>query len=303
VSAVHLIGGGPAGVSTAIWLHTLECPFAWSTADGQIGGTLLRVGNPLTNIAGSPAANGPEHARRLLEHAQSLGLTPAARDLVQCTGSDTGLALHWSDGSIDHAAQVVLCTGTRPRLLGLEHEAELLGQGVEISVTRNLARYAGQSVVVAGGGDAALEGALLLAPVCPSITLVHRGDAFRGQRRFVERLQELPNVHLRVGTQVVGLQVQGGGLAGVVLSTGEALRASGLFVRIGVQAAFPSGLALATHDEGYLQTDADGRTSVAGVWAAGDVTGRAHQSVAWAQGQGARLAWALAHAVAKPAAR
>jgi len=295
---VVVVGAGPAGLCAALWLRDLGVSFVWMCEPGRLGGTLLRVGNPLRNVPGVLTHDGPALVQHYREQLATLDLWPVNATVESVTRHESHVDIATNIGTY-RATHALLCTGTEPRLTGLAGEAELLGNGVEISVTRNLARYAGEPVVVVGGGDAAAEGALLLAEVCPRVDVWVRGPRFRAQSRFVKRIQEASNIHVHWDTQLVGYEVQGGRFVGVWSCGGALLRCSGAFLRMGVQARLPVALPDLQRDAaGYLMTDADGRTSQRGLWAAGDVTGAAFQSVAWAAGQGARAAWMLAQDLA-----
>lgn len=293
---VVVIGAGPAGIAAATWLTCREIPMAWYDAAQAPGGTLLRVGNPIDDLPGVRSNDGPAAAQRLLAHAAELGQTPESGVRVTL-GDDRplGLRCHRGDASWSvEASAVIVCAGTRPRLLGLEGEAAHLGRGVEISVTRNLERYAGREVAIVGGGDAALEGALLLASRCPRVHLIHRRAQWRGQLRFVERVLADVTIVRHQPREVVEL-VGDDAVRGVVLDDGSHLEVAGLFIRIGVEAAVPGALLDARRDDaGYLVVDRAGETSVEGVFAAGDIVGDLHQSVAWALGTGTRAAAAAA---------
>lgn len=289
-----VVGAGPAGISAVLWLRDLDVPFVWLGEPGRLGGTLLRVGNPLRNVPGVLTADGPSLVQRYRNQLVQLDLTPQDGVVQRITRREDSFDVQTNIGTIV-ARQVLLCTGTEPRLPGLPGETQLLGNGVEISVTRNRGRYAGQNVVVVGGGDAAAEGALLLAEVCPRVSMLVRGEQFRAQPRFVERILASPRIEVHWCASLSGYDTQGGSLVGVRLSDGRLLACTGAFLRIGVQARLPAQMPEVRKDAaGYLTVDADGRTSVPGLWAAGDVTGAAFQSVAWAGGQAARAAWMIA---------
>lgn len=292
---ILVAGAGAAGVSAALWLRGLGLPFRWIGPEAAVGGTLRRVGNPIANYPGCRVADGPALVEKLLGDLDAEGLRPEDGSIVELRGSpDAPPEVRLDGGRVLRPGHLLLCTGTRPRLLGIEHESELLGDRVEISVTRTLERHAGKRVVVAGGGDAALEGALLLAARCPEVHVVHRRDAFRGQARFVDAVRSSARIHLHMENEVVALDPFPGGLS-VQLRRGEAIRAGALFVRIGVAPCVPAGIPPGCLDtDGYLRTSLDGHTGWAGVLAAGDVTGRQHQSVAWAVGSAARAAESIA---------
>lgn len=299
MSRILLVGGGPSAISARLWFHDLETPITWWTAGHALGGTLLRVGNPIEVYAGLPARNGQELAAAMSTQVTRLGLQPAfGHRVTSLNPIGERWEVHVASAATtrrDVFDHVILGTGTRPRLLNLPEERALLERGVEISVTRRRDNYRDQTVAVVGGGDAALEGALLLTEVGCKVHLIHRNDHFRAQDRFVRALSERPQVTLHLGNQVTQLVTEEGRLLGVHLSSGKHLKISGLFVRIGVEPALPSGVPATVIDRstGYVIADANGGTHLPGLHAIGDVCSPEHQSVAWACGMGARRAWGL----------
>ena len=295
---VLVVGGGPAGISAALWLRDLEIPFAWWVSDETLGGTLRRVGNPIRTLPGLDTDIGSTLVDSFASHVHRVGLAPTFKtrvDRIAARGDD-GASWDVAAGETSgHFDAVLLATGTRPRRLGLPGEIELLGQGVERSVTRTRERYRHRRCVIVGGGDAALEGALLLTDVTDRITIVHRSSAFRGQPRFVQRVLSHAHIDVRFDSSVLDIvRDADGGLEAVRLSDGSVLPADGLFVRIGVEPSLPEIVGgVRRSDDGYVDTDRDGRTSREGLYAAGDVTGSAHQSVAAALGDAARAVAAM----------
>lgn len=287
---VAVLGAGPAGISAAAWLADLEIPFRWFERTDSVGGTLLRVGNPIRNLPAVGPVSGIDLAAQLRVWAAGLGLAPSVGVDARLAPSPDG---RWAvlDGERELGVfrHVILSTGTRPRLLGVPGEAAGAGRGVEVSVTRNLDRYRGRRAVVVGGGDAAFEGALLLAPVCPQVDLVCRGSTPRAQRRFVERVAAATNVNLYLDTEVREILLDSNGVAGVALTSGERIDADGVFVRVGVEAQLPDGVPPSVRDRhGYAHSDSDCRTPAPGLLAAGDCGSQWHQSVAAAFGAAAR---------------
>ncbi len=266
-----------------MWLTDLGITFDWIDAATEIGGTLRRVGNPIRNYAGVIAADGPTLVKAISESLQHLAIRPrfgVSLNSVEQTAA--GIIAQLNGEAVRYDA-VIVALGTRPRLLGLANEGEFMGRGVEISVTRSLPRYRDREVCVVGGGDAALEGCLLLADVSPIVHLVHRRTEFRGQKRFVDAVQA--NERIVIHNAEVSAIHAGDAITGVSLSTGKELAVSGVFVRIGVQPVCPEGL---TPDpRGYIQIDSGFRTSLPGVYACGDAAAPVHQSASWAAGSAA----------------
>lgn len=279
-----IVGAGPAGCAAALWLEDLERPYTWIEASEGVGGTLRRVGNRVDNYLGLRAASGIELADQIAESLRCAGIEPTTGvALTHAVAGAAAIRCEYGGAEHEHTA-LLLATGTRPRRLHVEGESRLSTSGVEISVTRNLDRYAGREVCIIGGGDAALEGALLLAPRAPVIHLIHRRTEFNAQQRFVDAVQAAPNIRVHVGT--VQRFCGAASLEAVELADGRSLSVQGAFVRIGVEAVVP--VPVATDEHGYVVVDDEFRTSSVGVWACGDMVSARHQSVAWAAGTAAR---------------
>src|SRR5690625_1336921 len=199
-----VIGAGVGGISAAPWLRDRQVTFDWVEASDSIGGTLRRVGNPIDELAGLKAHSGVELVTRYRTQLQQLALGPRYKVRVEHIAPlpHDRLRAHFEGGSVADYDAILLCTGTRPRMLNLPHEDALLGRGVEVSVTRTRERYRNQRVAVVGGGDAALEGLLLLSEVTDELHLIHRRSTFRAQARFVRKVQQNPKITLHLNEQV-----------------------------------------------------------------------------------------------------
>lgn len=272
-----------------MWLTDFGIPFVWIEASDAVGGTLRRVGNPVRNYLGVVAKDGPALVAAIEESLTHLTTKPRFGTPLRSVQAAPG-GVRCSYGSSTHLHQaVILALGTRPRLLGLPNESELLGRGVEISVTRNLPRYRGKEVCVVGGGDAALEGSLLLAAASSYVHLIHRRTDFRGQARFVDAVRAHERIVIHE-TEVVAVHGESA-LDSVTLASGRNISVSGLFVRIGVEPITLDGLA--TDDSGYISVDDEFRASIPQVYACGDGAAPWHQSAAWAAGSAAAAARAV----------
>lgn len=293
---VLVIGAGVGGISAALWLRDRQVTFDWVEASDSIGGTLRRVGNPIDELAGLKAHSGVELVTRYRTQLQQLALGPRYKVRVEHIAPlpHDRLRAHFEGGSVADYDAILLCTGTRPRMLNLPHEDALLGRGVEVSVTRTRERYRNQRVAVVGGGDAALEGLLLLSEVTDELHLIHRRSTFRAQARFVRKVHQNPKITLHLNEQVQELipKRTQDGLSQVVLSSGETLDLDGIFVRIGVVPQYPGGVS-PQHPASYLASDLQGRGEIPGLYIVGDVGTAHHQSVAWAMGSAARAVLTL----------
>jgi thioredoxin reductase (NADPH) len=288
-----IVGAGPAGVSAALWARTLDLDPELIESAPRPGGQLHHVHFHPADLAGVPAGDGPAIATafaRQLEAARiPLRLDSVAVTLEPTALGGAGPAVMTSSGERLETDAVLIATGVRRRHLDVPGELALEGRGVSYSATRDRMRFAGQHVVVAGGGDGAFENALLLAAVGCTVTLAVRGLP-RARGEFRARAESEPRITLRERTRVVAAlgehelrAVRLDGPHGV-----EERAAAGLIIKAGVIPNTEWCRATLEHDaDGFLLVDARLATSQPRVWAAGDVTRPPLLAIAVAMGQGA----------------
>jgi thioredoxin reductase (NADPH) len=293
-----IIGAGPAGLSAAFWCDELGLDTLVLEQAGEIGGQLHRVYNPINNYLGLKTQNGQE----LLE-IFSRDVSEAGFDLWTGTEIESidlrAKRISLRSGEKLQAISIVLATGVRPRALGLPGEQELKGKGMIESAARDRDQFAGRDVCVVGGGDAAVENALLLAEVCATVTLVHRGRKLRARREFVERLQ--PNHAVTVFTESVLKRIIGEDhVEAVEIQRKDGLKpfqlaVRGLLIRIGVEPntdLFREQLEL--DQQGFVRINGEQQTSVPMVFAIGDVSNPTAPTISGATGAGATAAKIIA---------
>ena len=295
---VIIIGAGPAGLSAAFWCDELGLDTLVLEQAEQIGGQLHRVYNPIENYLGIKARNGAE----LLE-LFSRDVDAAEFDLWTGTAIDSidlrAKRISLRSGETLQAISIIIATGVRARELGIPGEKEFAGKGMIESGTRDRDLFAGKDVCVIGGGDAAVENALLLAESCPTVTLVHRGKKLRARREFAERVQ--PNNRITVFTESVVTRIMGdteveaveiqrkGGLKPFQLAV------RGVLVRIGVEPntdLFREQLRV--DEKGYVGVNSEQETNVPMVFAAGDVSNPLAPTISGATGAGTTAAKVIA---------
>jgi len=295
---VVIIGAGPAGLSAARWCDELGLDTLLLEQEDQIGGQLNRVYNRVTNYLGLEAQNGHE----LLEHfKRNLNET----DFDQWTGVRIqSIDLHAKRVSLESGEQIqsiaiVIATGVRRRELGIEGEKEFRGKGVIESGSKDRELIAGRDVCIIGGGDAAAENALLLAEVCPTVTLVHRGKTLRARREFSEQLHT--NHCITVFTESNVTRIIGDDeVQAVEIQRKEGLKpfqlaVRGVLIRIGVQPnteLFRDQIQL--NDLGYIHVNSERETTRGFVFAIGDVSNPLAPTINTATGDGATVAKVIA---------
>lgn len=295
---VIIIGAGPAGLSAAFWCDELGLDTLVLEQAEEIGGQLHRVYNPINNYLGLKARNGKELLERF-----SVDVDDAGFDLWRGTEIESielrAKRISLRSGEQLQSIAIILATGVRPRTLNIPGEKEFAGKGIIESATRDREQFAGEDVCVIGGGDAAVENALLLAEVCPTVTLVHRSRKLRARREFVERLQ--PNHAVTVFTESVVRRIIGNDRVEAV----EILRKDGLkpfqlavrgvLIRIGVEPNTDLVREqLELDQQGYVRVNSEQETSVPMVFAAGDVANPIAPTISGATGAGATAAKVIA---------
>lgn len=269
---ILIIGGGPAGLTAAIYAARAGKRTAIlerEAAGGQI------VSAPLVeNYPGAPSVSGAELAGRMRAQAEALGAELLYTEAAGLEKTQTGFRVLCTDGTRE-ARAVILATGASHRRLGLPGEELLTGCGVSYCALCDGAFYEGADVAVVGGGETALQDALFLASTCRSVTLIHRRDSFRAGAQLVSRAERQGNIRILRSRTVEKLVWSDEALQGLLLTnlrTGqtERLDVEGLFVAVGqVPQSAPFADAVAEED-GYYLAGEDTKTSLPGVFAAGD---------------------------------
>ena len=289
---IVIVGGGPAGLTAAIYARRADKSVLILEKSG-FGGQIAWSPR-VENFPGFASISGAELSDRMLSQALELG---AEADLSEVTGlepHDGGFIVHTSDGDYT-AGAVILATGARHRKLGVAREDELAGSGVCYCATCDGAFYAGRDVAVAGGGDAALQDALLLSNSCNLVYIIHRRDTFRAEAANIDALAARGNIRRVMNARVVGLLGEGE-LSGVAVedaASGERreIAVDGLFVAVGHESDNAPFAALAELDgAGWFASGEDCRTATPGLFVAGDCRAKAVRQLTTAAGDGAAAA-------------
>ena len=301
---VIIIGAGPAGLAAAFWCEELGLDTLLLEQDERPGGQLLQVYNPINNYPGLRAANGQE----FFERAFSSRIDEADFDLwteVEIESVNVkAKRVSLRSGEQLQTIALVLATGVSRRRLGIPGEAEFRGRGIIESATRDRDLFSGQDVCVIGGGDAAAENALLLAEVCPTVTLVHRGKKLSARREFLEQLQT--NHCLTIFTESIVTRILGDEkVEAVEISRKEGLKpfqmaVRGVLIRIGVD---PNTQLvreqLQLDNNGYVIVNSIHETIIPNVFAIGDVSNPVGPTISGACGAAATVAKAIASRISR----
>lgn len=269
---ILIVGGGPAGLTAAIYAARAGKHVA-VLERGSTGGQIISA--PLVeNYPGISSVSGTELARQMTEQACTFGAEIVYTEAVGLEKTSAGFRVLCTDGARE-AKTVILATGAAHRQLGLPGETALTGCGISYCAVCDGAFYEGLDVAVVGGGDTALQDALFLANTCRSVTLIHRREAFRASAMLVGRAEKQENIRLLRSRTVQRLIRSEDALQGVELlhtETGqtERLNVDGLFIAVGQAPQSAPFLDAIAAEDGYYLAGEDTKTSLPGVFAAGD---------------------------------
>ncbi len=285
-----VVGAGPAGLCAGLYAGRSEMDVVVLEA-GLPGGQLLLT-ELVDDYPGLEDVGGMELAQKMADHAAKFG-AGVTRGHVQRVARDGAgrFLVEVEGGKIYRAPAVVFTAGGTPKRLGVPGEIEYAGKGVTYCAICDGAFFKGEDIAVIGGGDAALEEGEFLTRYGRSVTLIHRRDALRGQAVLQRRFREHEKTDIIWDTVVEEIIGDGNGVTGLRLKnakTGERWerQVAGVFIFIGFN---PNVALLPTehieHDEaGYVVTDRDMRTSVPGLFAAGDVRSQLVRQITTAVG-------------------
>jgi thioredoxin reductase (NADPH) len=294
---VLIIGAGPAGLSAARWCDELGLDTLVLEQNQEVGGQLLSVHNPIENYLGVRAANGRELRDLFVEQTKDCDFDLWTNVEIASVDLKAKRVVLRSGEELQSIA-IIIATGLRRRKLGIPGEDEFIGRGI-IDSSGEREAFAGKDVCVIGGGDAAAENALLLAEVCPTVTLVHRGKKLRARREFTETLHT--NHCITVFPESVVRRIIGrDGIEAVEIERAGAIKpfqmaVQGVIVRVGFEPnteLFRDQLEM--DDRAYVVISSRQETSVVNVFAVGDVANPLAPTISGAVGAGATAARVIA---------
>ncbi len=297
-SKLLIIGSGPAGYTAAV--YAARAMMEPTLIAGIQPGGQLTITTEVENYPGfADPIQGPWLMEQMQKQAENVGTKVIYDTITKADLSSRPFRLEADSGTIYTADAVVIATGAQARWLGLPSEEEFMGAGVSACATCDGFFYRNKEVMVVGGGNTAVEEALYLANLASKVTLVHRRDTLRAERILQERLFNHPKIEV-IWDHAID-EIVGGGMPKAVTGarlkntkTGEIreVSADGVFIAIGHAPSvelFRGQLELKAGD--YLVTEPDStKTSIPGVFAAGDVTDDIYRQAVTAAGMGCMAA-------------
>lgn len=288
-----IIGAGPAGCSAAI--YAVRAGVKTIIAGGAVPGGQLLQTSDIENYAGfvNPVG-GFEIMDNMHKQCKRLGVEFTSDEIVKVEGEKSPFTLTCADGKQYKATSVIVATGAKARWLGLPGEEKFIGRGLSACATCDGFFMRGKTVCIVGGGNTAFEDALFLAQFCPEVNLIHRRDAFRADKVTVEKAKANPHIKLvlnSVPVEILGAEaVEGVRVKNVQTGETADIPCSGLFVAIGAvpQTDFLKDSLVALADNGLVLADERTRTTIEGIFAAGDCADKHYRQAVIAAGTGAK---------------
>lgn len=293
---IVIVGGGPAGLTAAV--YGLRAGKTVLVVEKNGFGGQIAYSPKVENIPGTKVISGTEFADHLTDQAMALGADMELEKVIRVDKTPEGFDVVTEEGSTFQGKTVILALGVKHRTLGLPGENELIGNGISFCAVCDGAFYAGQEVAMIGGGNSALQEALLLSEVCTKVTVVQNLAGFTGEKKLADALMEKENVTAIFNTVVAGYETENGALSGLRLrneQTGEesAISVDGAFLAVGLM---PENEPFAQHAKlnawGYFDTAEDCRTETDGLFVAGDCRSKTIRQVVTAASDGAIAAMA-----------
>ena len=297
---VIVVGGGPAGMTAALYALR-NGKTALVVEKAGFGGQITNSPK-VENIPGTLSISGNAFAEQMLEQILAQGAEIEIESVTAVRTEGEGKLVETEDGACFEGRAVILATGVRHRMLGLPGEEELVGEGISFCAVCDGDFFKDRTVCVAGGGNSALQEAILLTEKCREVILLQDLPFFTGEQKLQDVLFARPNLRSFTGVRIRELMTEDGVLRGIRISrdsvpegtdTETMISCDGLFVAVGLIPENEAFRSLAELDDnGYFDADESCLTRTPGVFVAGDCRRKAVRQVTTAAADGAAAALA-----------
>ncbi len=289
---VTIIGGGPAGLSAAIYACRANLKVLLIEKE-NLGGKLIKI-DKIENYPGFKSINGFDLANNLIEHSKSFDYKVKQSDIKEIKDLNNYKQIVLDNDEIINTKTIIIASGSKEKELDLDHSKEFIGKGISYCAVCDGFFYRKKDVVIIGGGNSALQEALYLSQLVNSITIIIRRDVFRADQLLVNQISK--NEKIKVIKSVVPnkLIIEEDKLIGLEIMDKEnnlsIINCSGIFPYLGASpntAFVPSEI---LDENGYIKVDKNMSTSVLGIYGAGDVTNSKLKQIVTACSDGALAA-------------
>lgn len=293
---IIVVGGGAAGMTAA--LYALRNGKSALVIEKNGFGGQITHSPKVENYPGTLQMSGNEFAEKMLDQILAQGAEIEFENVISVEDQGAVKVVKTEEGGVYEAGAVVLATGVKHRMLGLEGEEDLVGEGISFCAVCDGDFYTGKRVCMAGGGNSALQEAILLSEKCSEVIMLQDLEFFTGEQRLQDVLFAKPNVKSFTGVRIDRLLQKDGELCGLAVEdkkTGEIreIACDGLFVAIGlIPENEPFKDLAALNEYGYFDTDERCLTKTPGIYVAGDCRSKTVRQLTTAVADGACAALA-----------
>lgn len=291
---VVVVGGGPAGISAAV--YSARKGFSVALVAEKVGGQVTETVS-IENMISIPQTTGSELTANLMKHLKDYPVDILENRLVHKMELHNGYKhIKTTMGETLISPALIIATGASWRRLGVPGESDYIGSGVAFCTHCDGPFYKGKKVVVIGGGNSGLEAAIDLSSIASEVTVLEFMDELKGDQILQDKLKNLPNVRTLTSAQTLNIEGNGNKVTGLKFKhresgKEESIQADGVFVQIGLQAnSQVFSEAVDTNRMGEIEIDAHCRTRQAGIYAAGDVSVVPYKQIVIAMGEGSKAA-------------
>ncbi|KAA0545387.1 FAD-dependent oxidoreductase [Bacillus sp. BGMRC 2118] len=290
---VLIVGGGPAGISAAIWCRRLDISHILIERDMMLGGQLSQIKNQILDYPGFYGVKGSVLSEQFLSHIHEIKSSYVCNTEMKWLDLEKKKTkVRTEAGEIEIQFDfIIIATGASLRTLGIPGEEQMVKRGEIYSASKDQHMFVNKKVAIIGGGDRATEGALLLANAGATVTIIHRSEMFKARREYLVPVIQHPSISIMTNTNVIEIIGEKKTTGIIVHTKGKKphlLETDAVFVRIGIQ---PNSeqvkKVVAVDSEGYILTDEYGKTSHNFIYAIGDVCNKPEfTSISASVGQG-----------------
>lgn len=286
---IIIIGAGPAGLTAAVYARRAEKTVL--ILEKETFGGQITASPKVENYPGEIQISGSELGAKFVDQALGLGAEIELDEVIQIENCDGFKRVIGKDASYE-GKSVIIAAGSKHRSLGISKEEELVGCGISYCAVCDGAFYAGKEVAVIGGGNTALQDAVMLSELCKKVTLVQNLSFFTGEQKLLDLLKTKDNVHFIVDSVVASLhgenELEAITIKNTVSNVETRISLDGIFVAIGQQPENKPFQGVARLDDyGYIIADESCQGSFDGIFVAGDCRTKKIRQVATAISDGA----------------
>lgn len=283
-----IVGGGPAGMTTALYAARANLKVA--IVEGFIYGGQMQKTDCIENFPSYDSISGEELSEKMEDQMFTYSVDEVFGYVTKIIPKDNYNTVLLSDDNTIDTKTVLIATGAKHKLLNVPDEQELTNKGVSYCALCDATFFKDKELVVVGGGDSALEEALYLTNYASKVTIVHRRDEFRAQLYLQEKVKANPKIAFALSDEVLSINGTDH-VESVTLKSGKILKTDGVFIYVGQKPStnFVSDLGI-TNEAGWIQVNSHFQTKIPSIFAAGDCIDKDIRQIVTATGDGANSA-------------